>query len=510
MDNQNFLHKRYAYKLFGNLCNLIANVIIFAIVPKALGPKIYGDYNFVTDFFSKIVSFFDMGTSTAYYNKLCQRQKDFGIIKFYLGFVIVVTIFVVMFSLSSNLLSIRHKIWPGQQPLYIILAAFFALLTWFVQLAEKTTDAFGITVEAEKKRIIQKIISVIVILLIFFLGKLSFLNFFIYQYIILLFFLVLLIKMIALRTSILEKIFILKYIHVKQYAKEFYSYSHPLIVYGMVGLITGIFDRWILQVYGDSIQQGFFGLAYSVGAVCFLFTSAFTPLIMREFSVASEKDDKKQLADDFRKYVPFFYAATACVCCFISVGSRSILYIFGGEQYGNAFLVLVIMSLYPIHQTYGQLSGAVFYATGKTQIYRNIGVFFMLIGIPAIYILIAPRSHFGLNAGAAGLAIKMVLLQFFIVNVHLWYNSKYLKFDFWRYFKHQIGVLIIFFTIAICASLFTSMFVKNQLFKLLISGLVYAAVVFGIVFKFPIILGLKKQHIYYVFEKIRKNYYISL
>jgi O-antigen/teichoic acid export membrane protein len=95
-------------------------------------------------------------------------------------------------------------------------------------------------------------------------------------------------------------------IPVRQYTKEFYDYCNPMFVYSLISLVVGILDRWILQFYGGSIQQGFFGLAFNIGAFCFLFTSALSPLIMREFSIAFEKKDIAKIARDFRRYIPFF------------------------------------------------------------------------------------------------------------------------------------------------------------------------------------------------------------
>jgi hypothetical protein len=77
------------------------------------------------------------------------------------------------------------------------------------------------------------------------------------------------------------------------------------------------------------------------------------------------------------------------------------------------------MTFYPIHQTYGQLSSSIFYATGQTKLYSNIGIITILAGLPVTYLLIAPADKMGLNAGATGLAIKMVLLNFISVNIQV-------------------------------------------------------------------------------------------
>ena len=142
-----------------------------------------------------------------------------------------------------------------------------------------------------------------------------------------------------------------------------------------------------------------------------------TPLITREFAISFGEKDLREMARLFRRYIPMLYAIAAYFACFIAVEASKVTFIMGGEKFQHAALAVMIMAFYPIHQTYGQLSGSVFYATGQTALYRNIGVAFMLIGLPVTYFLIAPPEKFGLNAGATGLAIKMVAIAFFSVNV---------------------------------------------------------------------------------------------
>ena len=80
------LKKRYLFKLSTNLIGLVTGVGTYAIIPRGLGPILYGNFSFLTNFFQQIVNFFDMGTSMCFYTKLSQRQKEFGLVSFYLYF----------------------------------------------------------------------------------------------------------------------------------------------------------------------------------------------------------------------------------------------------------------------------------------------------------------------------------------------------------------------------------------------------------------------------------------
>lgn len=253
------------------------------------------------------------------------------------------------------------------------------------------------------------------------------------------------------------------------------------------------------------MQQGFFGLSYQIGAACFLFTGAMTPLLTREFSVASYENDLKKMAILFRRYIPLLYSVAAYFSCFIAVQAGNIIDIMGGNEYKGAILALVIMAFYPIHQTYGQLSGSVFYAMGQTKQYRNIGVFFALIGVPVTYFLIAPKDKLGIDAGAMGLAVKTVVLQIVAVNVQLYYNTRVLRLSFGRYLGHQIVsvvcMLIMAFIATKCVLLITGP-ENSAVLNFFFSGILYTLSVLVLLKKLPIIFGLKSKDVQSVINKI--------
>ncbi len=172
------LHKRYTYKFIGNCAGLLISVVTQSIIPRGLGPKAYGDFNFLTNFFNQAVSFLDMGTSEGFYIKLSQRQRDSGLVLFYLLYVLSVALAICSFVGVSFAASTHTYFWPNQSTFYIILAAIWALLSWLVQIMNKMGDAFGLTVSAELARIIQKGLGLALIVLLFLFNSLNLVNFF--------------------------------------------------------------------------------------------------------------------------------------------------------------------------------------------------------------------------------------------------------------------------------------------------------------------------------------------
>ena len=489
------LKKRYFFKLSANLINLPIVVIIQSIIPRGLGPAAYGDFTFLTQFFTKVTGFFDAGTSIGFYTKLSQRQDDKGLIKFYWHFVLFVSLLIILVIPLIFLFSKQELLWPGQSKRYIWMALVFSLLAWDSQIINKIIDAYGYTTNGEIIRVSQKILSLLLIILLFVNNKLNLTSFFAYNYIILTvlslgWWFVLKKNEVSLFPKVKLKIF-----QWKGYLKEFYDYSHPLITYSFVGLLVGILDVWLLQKFAGSVQQGFYGLSYKIASICFLFASSMTPLITREFSIAYGNNDKKEMRRLFIRYIPLIYAVVAFFAVFLSFNSQKVSFIIGGEKFIGSAMSITIMALYPIHQTYGQLSSSVFLATGQTKKYRNIGVFIMLIGLPVTFFLLAPEKLFGLNFGSVGLALKMIFLQFIEVNILLWFNSKYLEFSFFQLFSHQFYTIIAFATVSYLSILVGNVLSDRLILSFLISGLFYTIFSALMIYSLPVLAFTSRREI---------------
>ena len=158
---------------------------------------------------------------------------------------------------------------------------------------------------------------------------------------------------------------------------------------------------------------------------------------------------------------------------------------FGGDKFSQAKVAVAIMVLYPMHQTYGQLTASLFYATGQTRVYRNIGLIFMAIGLPLTFFVLAPNRLFGLDLGSAGIGIKMVLIQVIGVNVNLWFNTKYLKISFMKFIWHQLDtVLILALLSGLCVTLIDNL-IESQIISFIVSGIIYTILTIGVLFIIP-------------------------
>jgi O-antigen/teichoic acid export membrane protein len=497
LNIESSLKNRYLAKLATNIVGLIIGVGITSIIVRALGPADYGKFEFVTSFFQQLIPIFTLATSLGFYTKLSMRPNESTIITFYGFFLICAMITMLMVVGIIIYFDFSAYVWPHVNVQYIIMGALYIVFTVFITYIGQIADAHGITIPIEISKVIQKVIAISVLLIFYLYSNLTLTRYFLITYFN---FLLLIAMSISVFFILRDKIFYparLTIPRVTAYLQEFYKYCHPLLMSAVVTVFVGLFDRWILQKYGGNIQQGFFGLAFRIGAICFIFTSAMTTLIMRELSISFQNKDIGAARRLYRRYIPMLFSIAAILSCFVVINGESIVFLFGGSEYVGATIPIIIMAFYPIHQTYGQLSGSVLYASGKTKYIRNIAVIFGIIGIGVTFILIAPEQAHGFNLGATGLAIKYVLVQFIAINVQLLLISKILKINFFKYLGHQI-ISISTFLLASSISKLAIVFLpisEAPLIQLLLSGMLYLLIIGLILLMFPVIGGLTKTDV---------------
>jgi len=495
------LKKRYSIKLLANIVTGLINAILVAIVPKALGPIAYGEFVYLQNFFMKFIGFLDMGSSIAFFTKLSANHQRKELIVFYFAYAFFV-MFILVVSIYGMLFFHYSEVFLPQIPQeYIFMGLFFSFFTWLTQVFIKISDAYALTVSVELIKIFHKLFSLLLLFFILSWNDFTLYKYYLFHYLVLVVFIGVLFWLFSKKEIFIDLHINSLTNHFRTLVKEFYAYCHPLFFYSIIGLGAGFFDIWLLQKVAGSEQTGFYGVAYSLAAMCFLFTSAMTPIITREFSKSYEQKDFKNMRKLFFRYIPMLYSIAAYFAVFVSIQSDNILAIFTDVRFHDAEAVLMVMALYPIHQTYGQLSGSIFYATGQTKLMRNIALFTQPLGMIVSLVLI-----YFFDLGALGLAQKMVLIQFIGVTIQLFFNAKLLKFDMRYFLWHQLYSILFF---ALLAFFVSGIVGADTPFKaFLFSGVLYTVLVIIFVYIVPQIFGVTREELLsfreLLMEKIRK------
>jgi O-antigen/teichoic acid export membrane protein len=485
MVREDSLKKRYLIKLLSNLIVGGLNVVIFAIVPKALGPVVFGQFVYLQEFFSKLINFLDLSTSSAFFTKLSADNKRRELIKFYSLFTVILCFIVVLIIYSIEFFGYKNAVFTNISTHYIYYGLCFGFLTWLMQVFIKISDAYALTVSVELLKIAHRILFFLVLLYLVYLTNFDLDSYFFYQIIALTSF-IFFIAIIFNKKNIFNKSLLNIKFNFYRTITEFKRFCSPLVLYVVVGALTALFDIWLLQKNAGLEQVGYYGLAFGIVSISLLFSSAMTSIITREFSKSYADNNIKLMAILFKRYIPMLYAITVYFATFVVLQSDIILDLFAGNEYKDAYWVLVVMAFYPIHQVYGQLSSSVFYATEQTKLFTKISLIPMFLGV-----LVSFGFIYLLNLEALGLALKMIIIQFIAIIIQLYYNTKFLNLSIKYFLLHQFFVVCLFLLIAFISSYLT--YNSNTILNFIISGSVYTTLVIVIAYFYPTIFSISKQ-----------------
>ena len=141
------------------------------------------------------------------------------------------------------------------------------------------------------------------------------------------------------------------------------------------------------------------------------------------------------------------------------------------------------------------MNSAVYFATGRTKLYRNIGLVIKIFGLFVVYLFLAPKAQLGLNMGSTGLALKMVLVQIIGQNIVLWFNTKLLKISFIKMLGHQFVAVFIIGGVAGLATLISNNLIGNIMFSFLTAGFIYILFLMGVIYLLPSLFSTTRNEI---------------
>ncbi|MCG8568558.1 MAG: oligosaccharide flippase family protein [Spirochaetes bacterium] len=498
------LKKRYFYKILTNIINLLFNIITASIIPRALGPEIYGYFSYIQNFFSRIIGFFDSGLTSAFYNKITKRQKEYSLITFYLitSFVVLVLLSLTIFLFTK--MQLNKFIFPEHSKTIIFLGLVWGILFYIQKMCINITDAYGLTVKAEIVRMIIRVFAVLLLLSFFLLSYLNIVSYFIYHYFVFLSFIIIsIIIFIKNNSPIRITNWYLPNRKWQGYLLEFYQFSHPLLTFQFFIMISAIFERWMLQKIAGSLEQGFFGFSYKISQICFLFSASLSPIFTRELILAFSNKNIAKMIALFHRYVPVLFSITAYFSCFLAINSYNAILLIGGSQYKGAYVSMIILSLLPIFQSFNQLAGSVFMATENTKLLRNIRIIQNLFGLLLTYFFIAPKSMFGLELNSTGLALKFLILKIITTYVYLYFISRILTSNFGKYFFHQLFIIIVFSFVALVSKFLVDQFAASLLLAFLLSGIIYSLLLSVLLYLVPNLFGLQRNDIQNILHSIK-------
>jgi O-antigen/teichoic acid export membrane protein len=488
---------RYLITLISNILRVGLSFISGLVIARTLGPGKYGDFNFLLGSFTALATLVDMASSSAFYTFISQKKRGRNFFLYYTTWLLL-QFFILLFFTLVLPASFTQKIWLGHSG-HLILFALFASFTmnqlWRFagQIGESIRDTFGVQI----RNFSLAAVYLICVLVLAELHVISIKNLFILNILSYFLFFALYVRRIYRTGNLLND----KREEFEGVFDEFKGYCSPLVIYTAIGFLYTFADYWLLQKYGGSTQQGYYAIGARFSALSLIATTSMLQVFWKEIAEANSLGNIERVRLLYRQVSRSLYFIGAMISCIMIPFSREILALLLGPSYREAWLPLSLMFLYPIHQSMGQITGTMLYATGKTKAQSYIGIYFMAISIPTAYILLAPNSAIlpGFQLGAMGLAIKMVGCQILGVNISAFFVARYINTSFdW---SHQINVLFFLLPIGFLSKLFAEHILTSISFcgyTILVMGIasVFYVIIVTILIRFyPPIAGINKDQI---------------
>jgi len=501
MLNSTSIKSRFIVSLISNTIRSILGFFSGLLIARELNPSGYGDISFLLGSFVAISALLDMGSSSAFYTFISQRTQGMRFYLYYFAWLalqFIIPTFLITALLPESMIA---KIWLGHSR-EIILLAFAA--SFMQQQVWQTLNQIG---ESSRKTIRVQIIGLVVaighLIMIYALLAEGLLTI---QYVFWL-----LIVEYALAT-----LWAVRFLREKQGAaeakkseafsagammKEYFAYCKPLALVSLITFLFQFVDRWLLQRFGGSSQQGYYQIAYQFAAVSLLATSSILNVFWKEIAEANAHRDRERLAALYQKVSRALAMLGAVLSGFLIPWTEQIVTVVLGLSYLTAVPVLMIMFLYPIHQSMGQIGGTMLLAGGHTKAYMTLSVTVMLISLPLSYLVQAPPHGTpipGLGLGAIGMALKMVAVNIVSVNILAWIIARNYdwKFD-WIY---QIAGISLALGAGFLSKLTVGFFwnitrqdIVGLLTPFLASGILYVIIVSACTLAMPWLIGLEKK-----------------
>lgn len=489
MENNQSIFTRFLASGFFNILRGGLTLVTTILLARFLGVENYGRMAFLLASFLAFKSLLDMGSSHAFFTFLSEKTRSKKFINIYLCWMacqLVFSLLLVGLILPDEVL---EKVWVNESRFLIILAligTFMQHSAW--QVASQMAEAQRQTIKVQKLGTAIIFINLLIILLLEYADLLTLpILFFILS--LEWFFGTLLAARMYVGLDDISDTFSTVWV-------EFWSYCKPFILYVWLIALGEFLDRWMLQIWGGNAEQSYYAIASNIMIIVTVVVVSIIRILWKEIAEAYHQGNIDLVKSLYQTTNRTIYL---CAAFFIGASlpwTSEILNILVGSDYSAGNKTFMLMVIFTAHQSLGQINGVLLLSTQKVKIHTIVGSLASIAGIAFSYYMLAPADSTipGLNMGSEGLAWKMVIINFLMVNALMYIISRQFNWKhYWFYQFYVLGfaVLIGFLLKSLVLSFFSSMY-----FSIIISLLLYT-VIFGLLcYAFPMLaLGIKRSNL---------------
>lgn len=435
---------RFAFTVVANLARSALSFVTGMLLARSLGPVSFGNMAFLLGTFIALRQLLDMGTSTAFYTFMSQRRQSKRHVAAFFAWLALqfgVVLLVVGFLFPARWVEL---VWHGERRELVVLAfaaAFMQNTLWPV--VQQAGESQRQTVWVQGVGAAVAAMHLLVVLSLWWGGLLGLYAIFVALTVEFLLAAVVTFKWLSGRSAAVPAV-------AAPVASEaggpmwrsYLRYCLPLIPYSWMGFAYEFADRWLLQNYGGSVQQAYYAVSAQFASVALLATASILNIFWKEIAEAHYNGDHGRTRALYRRISRTLFLVGAIVAGYLLPWSADLLRLLLSGTYVAGASTLMVMFLYPVHQSLGQIGTTMLYATERVTLSVVVGIFFMLLSIGLTYFVLAPADARvpGLGLASMGLALKMVGLQVFQANIVAYIVARLWKWPFDWVFQ-PVGLL---------------------------------------------------------------------
>lgn len=476
---------RFAFSAGANIAKAVISFTVGMIVARGLGTEDYGTLSFLLGTFLSVMSIIDLSASNAFYTFICksERCKNFYIMHAsWLVVQLLISSLVICVVIPAETFSSLFFSESRNLVLTSFIAAFFQQQIW--NFIAQVGEASRLTVRVQLINLCSFFVNLLLTLILNYYQLLS-VSFVFYIVIIqYLFSLVVFYPLIIKRISFSSDV-VFSY---KDNLVDYFGYCKPLIPYTFLTFIYLFCDTWLLQYFSGSAQQALFSVGAKIAAVSLIATTSIVKILWKEIAHLNSSGQDEEMRILFYRTIKVLYLFSAIITGFLLPWVEDIILLVLGSEYQLAQYPLAIMLFYPMHQSIGQITGSTLLAIEKTKLYSIIGSLGMVVSCLVTYLVLADgrNGYIGLGLGAVGLALKMVVMQFFTVNVYLYLICKIRK---WKFeFMFQFYAVIFVVLVGFLSNRAVGYITNNDIVQFVVSGFIYGVVCLIAIYRYSNIL----------------------
>lgn len=198
----------------------------------------------------------------------------------------------------------------------------------------------------------------------------------------------------------------------RQQINSYVSYVKPLILSLVIVQMGVIFDRWMLQVYGGSTEQAFFGIALRIATIATIVSASTSNIFWKEISALLNENKKGEAKNLLLHWHDRVITIVFFGCLFIFVNAEHLITLSYGQNYLQSTNALKIISFYPLLQTSVHLLSAFLYSQESTFEVAKASIVTSILGGLIIWLLFV--NDFGFS-GSVILSFKFMIVSFLLI-----------------------------------------------------------------------------------------------